>query len=281
MKSLLSLVTGIILYALLAASFITTAIFLQHSPKPSILSSWLSKIVGEHNEWGKSILTNVCLLFMFASTHSLQSTSKWRDMVIKLCGQRNERVLHAVISIASLSILLYCWHPLPFLLYDLNEGHSAMMRLMLRFGEWFGWLLMISAFFAAARYDQFRYIDPDPNTNQCLKILTNPQARPYVQRLVRQPLFVSLIYIAWSQPRLSVDRLLLNLFFTLYICIGSCHQEQQAEASKYGTQYKRYQQQVPMVLPLGKMVLRVEKKVYQQCKGMMNYVHGNTEEKST
>lgn len=70
---------------------------------------------------------------------------------------------------------------------------------------------------------------------------------PYA--LVRHPLyFFSLLFI-WVSPLMTVNGLLFNLLTTLYLWLGSLHEERRLEAA-YVQQYRRYQAEVPALLPL-------------------------------
>jgi protein-S-isoprenylcysteine O-methyltransferase Ste14 len=65
---------------------------------------------------------------------------------------------------------------------------------------------------------------------------------------VRHPLyFFSLIFL-WLTPAMTVNVLVTYLLFTLYFYIGSIHEERRLVA-EFGQAYRRYQQQVPRLIP--------------------------------
>jgi protein-S-isoprenylcysteine O-methyltransferase Ste14 len=72
-------------------------------------------------------------------------------------------------------------------------------------------------------------------------------AGPY--RWVRHLLYLFTILLMWSCPNLTLDRLLFNLLWTIWIVIGSYFEEKDLIA-EFGDAYRDYQKRVPMFLPL-------------------------------
>jgi protein-S-isoprenylcysteine O-methyltransferase Ste14 len=69
---------------------------------------------------------------------------------------------------------------------------------------------------------------------------------PY--RWVRHPLYLSSLLLLWSYPDLTLDRLLLNLLFTVWVIAGILLEERKLMAA-YGEAYRSYQREVPMMIP--------------------------------
>lgn len=69
---------------------------------------------------------------------------------------------------------------------------------------------------------------------------------PY--RWVRHPLYACVLLMIWSYPYLTVDRLLFNVLWTLWIVIGSVLEERDL-VSAFGDRYRVYQHNVPMLIP--------------------------------
>jgi protein-S-isoprenylcysteine O-methyltransferase Ste14 len=69
---------------------------------------------------------------------------------------------------------------------------------------------------------------------------------PY--RLVRHPLYILLILMIWSYPNLTLDRLLFNVLCTAWMVLGTLFEERDLVAT-FGDDYRKYQQQVPMLIP--------------------------------
>lgn len=69
---------------------------------------------------------------------------------------------------------------------------------------------------------------------------------PY--RHVRHPLYLFMLLLLWSTPRLTTDQLLFNLLWTGWIFVGSRLEERDL-LREFGQAYREYQLGVPMLLP--------------------------------
>ncbi len=69
---------------------------------------------------------------------------------------------------------------------------------------------------------------------------------PY--RWVRHPLYFFVLVMIWSQPYLTVDRLLFNALWSLWIVFGAVLEERDLVA-EFGDGYRVYQSKVPMLIP--------------------------------
>jgi len=69
---------------------------------------------------------------------------------------------------------------------------------------------------------------------------------PY--RWVRHPLYLFCIFMFWSCPDLTADRLLFNLLWSGWIVVGTFLEERDLVA-QFGEGYRDYQTSVPMLIP--------------------------------
>ena len=72
-------------------------------------------------------------------------------------------------------------------------------------------------------------------------------AGPY--RWVRHPMYLVVLMMIWAYPEPTVDRLLFNVLWTLWIVIGTVLEERDL-CAEFGDEYRDYQRRVPMLLPL-------------------------------
>jgi protein-S-isoprenylcysteine O-methyltransferase Ste14 len=79
-----------------------------------------------------------------------------------------------------------------------------------------------------------------------------PRQNPFVvrgpYRWVRHPLYLFMILMIWSCPDLTMDRLFFNILWTGWIVIGSILEERDLIAA-FGEPYRKYQKDVPMLIP--------------------------------
>lgn len=69
---------------------------------------------------------------------------------------------------------------------------------------------------------------------------------PY--RWVRHPLYLFCLFMIWSCPDVTADRLLFNVLFTAWIIVGAILEERDLVAD-FGDTYRDYQRAVPMLFP--------------------------------
>lgn len=67
-------------------------------------------------------------------------------------------------------------------------------------------------------------------------------------RWVRHPLYTFSLLLIWLTPAMTINLLTTYILFTLYFYIGSIHEEYRLIA-EFGEAYRRYQQEVPRLLP--------------------------------
>jgi methanethiol S-methyltransferase len=69
---------------------------------------------------------------------------------------------------------------------------------------------------------------------------------PY--RWVRHPIYMASIILIWSTPLLTTDRILLNITWTLWICLGAYLEDGNLK-KEFGAEYIDYCRRVPMIFP--------------------------------
>jgi protein-S-isoprenylcysteine O-methyltransferase Ste14 len=81
---------------------------------------------------------------------------------------------------------------------------------------------------------------------------TVPPPMPFIVRgpylWVRHPLYFFSLLLIWSCPDLSLDRLLYNILWSIWIIVGSVLEERDLVAD-FGGPYRDYQSKVPMLIP--------------------------------
>jgi protein-S-isoprenylcysteine O-methyltransferase Ste14 len=69
---------------------------------------------------------------------------------------------------------------------------------------------------------------------------------PY--RWVRHPLYSCVLVLFWANPDLTIDRLLFNILWTVWIYVGAMLEERDL-TREFGAAYRQYQKSVPMLIP--------------------------------
>jgi protein-S-isoprenylcysteine O-methyltransferase Ste14 len=87
-----------------------------------------------------------------------------------------------------------------------------------------------------------------------MRYISNRQSKP--QQIVakgpyrwsRHPLYLFVIILIWSCPVLTLDRLIFNMMWTIWIIVGTFLEDRDLHR-EFGSQYREYSSRVPMLIP--------------------------------
>ncbi len=183
------------------------------------------------------------LSLTFFVQHSGMNRRRFRVWLSTWLASRYHGALYGIASGAALTLVVAFWRPCPSLLLVLHGTSRWLARALgaLAFGL-FIW--------SAASLLKFDPLGLEPITAH-LKGTPSPLPRFIVRgpyRWVRHPLYSCAIIMIWTWPELTTDRLLFNLLWTIWICVGA-HLEERDLASDFGEVYRDYQARVPMLIP--------------------------------
>lgn len=184
---------------------------------------------------------SLCLLFF--AQHSLMARKPFRHRLKTFFPSPYYGAFYAVASGIAVLVLVIFWQEATQAIFSMQ----SFMRLIFR-GVFalaiagVAWTVFSLGFFVNFRVQSM--VDDLRDRKSAVSLTTD--RGPY--RYIRHPLYLSSLLMIWSNPDLTLDRLLFNLVFTIWVIIAILLEERDLIAS-YGDSYRSYQSEVPMLIP--------------------------------
>jgi len=185
--------------------------------------------------------TGLCIAFFIQ--HSGMVRKSFRQRLARFLPAEYEGAVYAIASGIALLVLMVLWQK--------SAPTLTVPRGVFRWLFYIAYLLSFAGFIWGAR--ALGVFDPY-GLRPILGRLrgTKPRRMLFVikgpYRWVRHPLYLFMIFMIWSCPDLTGDRLLFNGLWTVWIVIGAILEERDL-ALEFGDVYREYQRRVPMFFP--------------------------------
>src|SRR5262249_38113163 len=154
------------------------------------------------------------------------------------------------VLLASLALILvfWQWRPITAVVWQIDNPAVANAVLGLSL---LGWLLVLVATFIISHFELFGLHQVVNNLSG--KATPEPQFKtPSLYRFVRHPIYLGFIIAFWATPVMTAGHLLFAAVTTAYIFVGIFLEERDL-LDLFGDQYKRYREQVGMLIPWRKI----------------------------
>ncbi|MFK7957419.1 MAG: methanethiol S-methyltransferase [Lysobacterales bacterium] len=238
MKRLLILSYGIISYLIFFAVFLYCVGFIGNFGVPNSIDATPSRPMLE------ALLFDLGLLAAFVLQHSGMARRGFKEKWTRIIPPAAERSTYVLFSSIALAALMAFWQPIGGLCWDVTgeAGRTALLSLYV-----FGWAIVFVSTFLINHFDLFGLA----------QVWEQFRGRPYrypkfrtpgLYRVVRHPLYVGWIIVAWATPTMTIAHAVFALLLTVYI-VAAIQLEERDLVHYHGEEYRRYQQQVPMLIP--------------------------------
>jgi protein-S-isoprenylcysteine O-methyltransferase Ste14 len=156
-----------------------------------------------------------------------------------------ERSTYVIFSSLALVLLFWQWQPMPQPIWSVTDPTGVVI---LRVVFWAGWALVFLSTFLINHFELFGLRQVWCRLTG--KTLPPPAFRtPSLYRHVRHPLYLGFLLAFWSTPVMTMGHLLFAAATTGYILIAIQLEERDLIAI-FGDRYRRYREQVSMLIPL-------------------------------
>jgi protein-S-isoprenylcysteine O-methyltransferase Ste14 len=232
---------GLVCYAVFFATFLYALGFVGNLFVPRSIDGV------PRTDFTTALLIDLGLLGVFAIQHSLMARPFFKRWFTRLIPEPAERSTYVLFSSLALIALFAYWQPLGGIVWDVDDAVGRAILYTL-FG--FGWTLVLVSTFLINHFDLFglRQI--------WLQLRGVPYAplkfgTPGPYRLVRHPLYVGWFFAFWATPVMTITHLVFAVATTAYILIA-IQLEERDLIDALGDDYRRYREQVPMIIPFSR-----------------------------
>jgi protein-S-isoprenylcysteine O-methyltransferase Ste14 len=239
MGGIASVLYGGVCYALFFVTFLYAIAFTGNLPVPKTIDS------GTEGPLIPALVINTLLLGAFAIQHSVMARPAFKRWWTRFVPHAIERATYVLLASLILVALFVHWGPILAPVWTVTNPAGV---LVLEAIFWLGWALVLLSTFLINHFELF-------GLRQVWARMTGrpipaPVFRtPFLYKRVRHPLYLGFLLAFWSTPVMTAGHLLFAVATTGYILIGIWLEERDLIAL-FGDQYRRYREQVSMLIPL-------------------------------
>lgn len=239
MGGLVSVLYGGVAYTLFLGTILYAIAFVGGLPIPKTIDS------GAPSPLPLALIVNTALLGLFAVQHSVMARPAFKRWWKAIVPDSVERSTYVIFSSLALVLLFWQWRPMPQPIWSVT-GPIGVVVLQVVF--WAGWALVFLSTFLINHFELFGLRQVWCRLTG--RTLPPPAFRtPSLYRHVRHPLYLGFLLAFWSTPVMTMGHLLFAAATTGYILIA-IQLEERDMITVFGDRYRRYREQVSMLIPL-------------------------------
>jgi protein-S-isoprenylcysteine O-methyltransferase Ste14 len=239
MGGIAAVLYGVVVYSLFFVTFLYAIAFTGNLPVPKTIDS------GSEGPLIPTLVVNTLLLGLFAIQHSVMARPAFKRWWTRFVPHAVERTTYVLLASLVLILLFWLWRPILAPIWTVTNP-AGILAIQVVF--WLGYGLVLLSTFLLNHFELFglRQVWARLRGHQ----LPAPQFRtPFLYKRVRHPLYLGFLLAFWATPVMTAGHLLFAVATSGYILIGIWLEERDL-IDLFGDQYRRYRDQVSMLIPL-------------------------------
>lgn len=183
------------------------------------------------------------LSIVFFAQHSFMIRRGFRARLSNIVPSYSKDAIFTLASSIVLTGVVILWQPSTTVLHEFQGFQRWIARGIFFMGiVGIGWgVKALKSFDPFGRTPIRDHLNERPHRSQKFSVYG-----PYLW--VRHPLYFFVLLLIWANPDLTLDRLIFNILWTVWIIIGTVLEEKDL-SSDFGDDYRQYQGRVPMLIP--------------------------------